>query len=362
MQIAQVLAGYTLGGADLLRRAMGKKIKAEMDAQREDVHRGRRGTRRRPPACRADLRPDGEVRRLRLQQVARRRLCARRLPDRVSQGELSGRVPRRVDDARHRQYRQAQRLPRRSCDRLGITLLPPDINRSDVGFTVEDPAKTGEPAIRYALAAVKGRRRAGDARLVAERGAQRPVQGSVRFRPTVSTSRASTGGSSRASPRPALSTRSTQPRADLRRHRSAAAPCSRAAEDRVEPNRSVCSATSTTALRRTAALPGSTDWPPVEKLQQEFDAIGFYLSSHPLDRLRQEPRAAGVVAFGRSAGGARGGRLDPLQARRHRGRQEGAHLGARQPLRLRAAVRYQRRCSRSRCSRKCWRQARAAVR
>jgi len=35
MQAAQVLAGYTLGQADLLRRAMGKKIKEEMDAQRE---------------------------------------------------------------------------------------------------------------------------------------------------------------------------------------------------------------------------------------------------------------------------------------------------------------------------------------
>ncbi len=34
MQIAQVLSGYTLGGADLLRRAMGKKIQSEMDAQR----------------------------------------------------------------------------------------------------------------------------------------------------------------------------------------------------------------------------------------------------------------------------------------------------------------------------------------
>lgn len=34
MQAAQILAGYTLGGADLLRRAMGKKIKAEMDKQR----------------------------------------------------------------------------------------------------------------------------------------------------------------------------------------------------------------------------------------------------------------------------------------------------------------------------------------
>src|SRR5687768_12683196 len=35
MEAARVLAGYSLGEADLLRRAMGKKIKSEMDAQRE---------------------------------------------------------------------------------------------------------------------------------------------------------------------------------------------------------------------------------------------------------------------------------------------------------------------------------------
>jgi DNA polymerase-3 subunit alpha len=35
MQAAQILAGYSLGEADLLRRAMGKKIRAEMDQQRE---------------------------------------------------------------------------------------------------------------------------------------------------------------------------------------------------------------------------------------------------------------------------------------------------------------------------------------
>jgi DNA polymerase-3 subunit alpha len=35
MQAAQILAGYSLGGADLLRRAMGKKVQAEMDAQRD---------------------------------------------------------------------------------------------------------------------------------------------------------------------------------------------------------------------------------------------------------------------------------------------------------------------------------------
>lgn len=42
MQIAQELAGYTLGGADLLRRAMGKKKPEEMAAQREVFEKGRK--------------------------------------------------------------------------------------------------------------------------------------------------------------------------------------------------------------------------------------------------------------------------------------------------------------------------------
>ena len=42
MQIAQELSGYSLGEADLLRRAMGKKIRAEMDKQRERFVDGRR--------------------------------------------------------------------------------------------------------------------------------------------------------------------------------------------------------------------------------------------------------------------------------------------------------------------------------
>src|SRR3546814_8907207 len=40
MRMAQILAGYTLGGADMLRRAMGKKIQAEMDAQRDTFIEG----------------------------------------------------------------------------------------------------------------------------------------------------------------------------------------------------------------------------------------------------------------------------------------------------------------------------------
>ena len=55
MQIAQTMGGYSLGGADLLRRAMGKKIRAEMDSQRETFvdgrHRSAASRRRRPSRC-----------------------------------------------------------------------------------------------------------------------------------------------------------------------------------------------------------------------------------------------------------------------------------------------------------------------
>ena len=47
MQIAQVLAGYTLGGADLLRRAMGKKKPEEMAKQRSIFVDGADAARRR---------------------------------------------------------------------------------------------------------------------------------------------------------------------------------------------------------------------------------------------------------------------------------------------------------------------------
>ena len=115
MQIAQVLAGYTLGGADLLRRAMGKKKPEEMAKQRSIFVDGatQRGVEQRDG--RAHLRPDGEVRRLRLQQVALRRLRAALVPDRVAQGALPGGVHVGGAVVRHGQDRQGRDADRRSA-------------------------------------------------------------------------------------------------------------------------------------------------------------------------------------------------------------------------------------------------------
>ncbi len=49
------------------------------------------------------------------------------------------------------------------------------------------------------------------------------------------------------------------------------------------------------SLAAVQALPAATDWLPVEKLQQEFDAIGFYLSAHPLEAYGKSLERLGVV-------------------------------------------------------------------
>ena len=67
MQIANRLAGFSLGDADLLRRAMGKKKPEEMAAQREKFLTGLRRAQGPAEKGREDLRPDGRICRLRLQ-------------------------------------------------------------------------------------------------------------------------------------------------------------------------------------------------------------------------------------------------------------------------------------------------------
>ena len=146
MQIAQTIGGYTLGGADLLRRAMGKKKAEEMAQQRGIFVDGRaeEGLRDRPGE--QAVRPDGDVRRVRLQQVAHRRLRGRHLPDGVAQGALSGRVLRRDAVVRHGRHRQGaavrdrregqqgRRSPARH-QRVGAALR--------AGLGSRDPLRTG---------------------------------------------------------------------------------------------------------------------------------------------------------------------------------------------------------------------------
>ena len=129
MQIANRLAGYSLGEADLLRRAMGKKKAEEMAQQRERFVEGAAQRKLSAEEDREDFRPDGAVRRIRFQQVALRRLCAARLSHRVSQDALSGGVHGGAADIGHGLTDDVVKYIN-ECREMGISVEPPDINIS----------------------------------------------------------------------------------------------------------------------------------------------------------------------------------------------------------------------------------------
>ena len=116
MQIAQVLGGYSMGDADILRRAMGKKIPRrwrpkESDLLKEQKEKDRRAKGRR------DLRPDGDFCSLRFQQISLGGLCVGLLPDRLPQDSLSSGVHGWTDDLGNGGYGQGHqkfiRVPRK---------------------------------------------------------------------------------------------------------------------------------------------------------------------------------------------------------------------------------------------------------
>ena len=92
MAIAQHVAGYSLGAADLLRRAMGKKKKSELDAQFEKFSGGMKDRGYSAGRGQDAVGHPAAVLRLRLQQGALRRLRPGLLLDRLPQGQLPGRV------------------------------------------------------------------------------------------------------------------------------------------------------------------------------------------------------------------------------------------------------------------------------
>jgi len=290
MQIAQVLSGYSLGGADLLRRAMGKKIKAEMDAQRASFIEGaeKNGVKGDKASSIFDQvdkfagygfnKSHAAAYALVCYQTAYLKanhpvefFAATMTLDMGNVDKLNG-------------YR-------RDLEKIGVELLPPDVTRSTAEFTVERTAD-GKKAIRYALAAIKGVGREAMARLAAEREENGPFKDLFDFAErldqrvlnkrlveslvkagcfdTLNKNRAQTFGAIEA----------------LLRHSQATH------ESRGSNQNSLFG--DDTAQRR-PQLPKVPDWAPMERLQQEFSAIGFYLSSHPLAAYDKSLQRLGVT-------------------------------------------------------------------
>ena len=148
MEIAKQIAGFSPAEADDLRKAIGKKIHSLMASLKEQVPRGlrrkRHRGRRRPPA----LGRHGAGAGLLVQQVARRLLRADLLPHRLAAGEPPAEYMAALISS---VMNTKDKVPFyvNACDELGIEVLPPDVNESQVDFAVV------EGKIRFGLNAVK---------------------------------------------------------------------------------------------------------------------------------------------------------------------------------------------------------------
>ena len=153
MQAAQILAGYSLGDADLLRRAMGKKIQAEMDVQRARFCEGCKensGIEAKEANTLFDLIDKFAGYGFNKSHAAAYALLAYQTawlkthyPEEFYAASMcfdmhqSEKLAVFVDDAR----------------RGGITVLPPSLNHSEAEYTVE---QTDDGyAVRYALAGIR---------------------------------------------------------------------------------------------------------------------------------------------------------------------------------------------------------------
>ena len=152
MQIAQILAGYSLGQADLLRRAMGKKIKAEMDAQQETFVNGclknniKENTAKDIFALVAKFAGYG-FNKSHAAAYAKIGYHTAYLKAHYPTEFITATLNLDIHDT------DKINLFIQEAKNLNITILPPHINYSHAYFTVE--IKDNKKAIRYGLAALK---------------------------------------------------------------------------------------------------------------------------------------------------------------------------------------------------------------
>lgn len=284
MEIAKILAGYTLGGADLLRRAMGKKIKAEMDAQRERFvqgakdHSGLSGEQANQIFDLMARFADYGFNKSHSAAYALMAYHTAYLKANYSAEFMAALMTLDLDDT------DKLSLYTQDLSRMGIPLLPPDINLSMPHFSVEKTDKG--KAIRYGLAALKGVGQQAMTELVAERKASGLFKDMKQFVMRVGATSFSrkqyevlvqagafdSFGYNRASLYEA---------AEYIIRRS-----QRHNEDVRSAQTSLFGGALASAVDEPMLIPDILEWMPLEKLQREFSAIGFYLSSHPVDNFK----------------------------------------------------------------------------
>jgi DNA polymerase-3 subunit alpha len=287
MQIAQILSGYSLGEADLLRRAMGKKKPEEMAMQKDRFVSG--ATQRGVEAELADrifeLVSEFAGYGFNKSHAAAYAVIAYQtawLKANYPVEFMAASMSLDVDDT--------DKLAAfvQEAKSMKIKILSPDLNFSDADFSVQDDA------IRYALGGIKSVGIAAMGQVVAARKA------GGRFKSLHDVAE-------RVDPR-------------LLGRRTLETLAKAGAFDSIEPNRAlvfaasdqlVAHATAAAADRQSAQtslfgdsappprapLPSVKPWSSQERLDHEFQALGLFLSGHPLEDLTEALRRRQTVFF-----------------------------------------------------------------
>ncbi|PTE17570.1 DNA polymerase III subunit alpha [Phaeovulum veldkampii] len=300
MQIAQVMAGYSLGGADLLRRAMGKKIAEEMAKERPKFIEGAKATHG------VDAKKAGEVFDL-LEKFAnygfnKSHAAAYAVVSYQTAWLKANHPVEFMAGVMNCDIHLTDKLAvyKREVDRLEIETIPPCVNRSLATFTV------AKGCVVYALGALKN---VGveAMRLIVE------ARGDTPFADLYDFAR----------------------RCDLKRigKRPLEMLARAGAFDQLDPNRrrvfdslDVLAAWSAAVAEAKGSsqvslfgeagddlppprLADVDDWLPAERLAEEHQAVGFYLSGHPLDDYMPALRRKKVMTLAEITAAAENGPL-----------------------------------------------------
>ena len=288
MEIAQVMAGYSLGGADLLRRAMGKKIAEEMAKERPKFEDGAKSNGVEPKKAREvfDLLEKFANYGFNKSHAAAYAVVSYQTawlkanhPVEFMAGVMNCDI--HLTDKLGVYFQEVKKG-------LGLEYIPPCVNRSDATFTV------AEGKLVYALGALKNVGVEAMRLIVAGRGdkpfatlfdlARRVDLKRVGKRPLEMLARA--GGfdvldSNRRRVFDSLDALVAYSAAvHEQKSSSQVSLFGEAGEDLPEPR-----------------MAGTPDWVPAERLSEEFKAVGFYLSGHPLDDYLAPLKRKGVLSL-----------------------------------------------------------------
>jgi DNA polymerase-3 subunit alpha len=275
MRIARELAGYTMGEADILRRAMGKKIPAEMIPQREKFMKG--------AAERGITRNVAETIFEQAEKFA-------------GYGFNKGHAAAYAQVAYQTAYLKANypveflaasmtldigntdrlNIFRQEAQRLGVAIAPPDINRSEAVFTCDAAANT----VFYALAAVKGVGKQAMDHVVEARISGGKFKSLSDFARRVDPRQVNKRAFENLARAGAFDSLNPNRRQVVENSDRVLGGAQAAQRERESGQASMFGGDGPSEDLRLQAMP---DWPVHERLGEEFSAMGFYLSGHPLD-------------------------------------------------------------------------------